>query len=98
MEERVQDCVAEYFEESQHQSGKVQDDLARIKRVLKQIMSVQRPKKGTESFHEEATMTKRTMMSKEDTFQIISQASLNFRLKLICCKWMKLQHRNHGRI
>jgi hypothetical protein len=81
MAEKVQDCIAEDFEEAKHQRGKIQDDLAGIKQVLEKIRTMQRSERGTKSFPEgETTMTTRTMPQMEHTVHTTAQESPTFRV------------------
>jgi hypothetical protein len=75
--EKVQYHVAKDFEEAKHQRGQIQDDLAGIKQVLKQIST----ERGTKSFFKgETTVAKRTMPQTKHIVHTTMQVSPTFRV------------------
>ena len=80
MAEKVHECTNEEFEDSQHQRGRIQDELANIRHVLEQKRVVQMHDRGTQSLPTTIEVEERATSSKQDTIQTIAQASPNFQV------------------
>jgi hypothetical protein len=91
VEEKVQDHVAESWDDAEKQREEIIKKLSEVKETLVQLQlsTVQQKEKA------QPQQTVQEQQSQQETIQIIASGSENFLSLGICCSWMRKQHRKN---